>query len=779
MRNRQLSAILRNQRRVLISLWIITCPLWLRSQPKPQHDLLFEKILVRWDEGIPLGNGMLGALIWQKDSVLRISLDRADLWDLRTIAEFGLPQFRFSWVYQQWKNNSYDTVQKLFDVPYEREPGPTKLPTGALEIPLNGMGPVEYIRLNLKDATCEIRWNSGASLTVFVDANREIGWFRMEDPGSSFRVELIPPAYHVGDDSAFANSSTGQELSRLGYPPADHIINEPGHLSFSQQCYGDLQYKVTVTWKQTGPHMAEGCWQVTRSADTTDNHPAEPQPTFATALREHIEWWSGYWNQSSVSIPDTLLERQYYREMYKFGSASRKGAPPITLQAVWTADNGRLPPWKGDFHHDLNTELSYWPGYASNHLEETAVFTDWILKNRQAARKYTETFFQCKGINFPGVSTLTGQPMGGWIQYALSPTVSAWLSHHFYLQWKYSLDTNFLITSAYPFIRETALFLDAMLSEKDGRFRKLPLSSSPEFFDNSRNAWFRDMTNYDIALTRWLFQTAAGLAAWCAEAGIQDPANIDYRGEALKWKRLTRHLPPLTVSGQEGLTVAPGLLYHDSHRHFSHLMSIHPLGLYDWQEGKHGRLIIEKSIKTLEKAGTGNWTGYSFAWFACMKARACDGDGAAEALKTFASCFCSPNSFHLNGDQSGTGKSTMTYSPFTLEGNFAFAAALQEMLLQSQNGTISIFPAIPAKWESASFRNLRAEGAFLVSAVRRCGRTQSVSIHAEKGGLLRVMNPFGSTRISVAGAKGVRFVEKGILSVLTSAGQTITFSEKP
>jgi len=54
------------------------------------------------------------------------------------------------------------------------------------------------------------------------------------------------------------------------------------------------------------------------------------------------------------------------------GAASRPDAPPIPLQGVWTRDDGDLAPWKGDFHHDLNTQMTYlayhtarWPGPAT------------------------------------------------------------------------------------------------------------------------------------------------------------------------------------------------------------------------------------------------------------------------------------------------------------------------------------------------------------------------------------------------------------------------------
>jgi hypothetical protein len=96
----------------------------------------------------------------------------------------------------------------------------------------------------------------------------------------------------------------------------------------------------------------------------------------------------------------------------------------------------------------------------------------------------------------------------------------------------------------------------------------------------------------------------------------------------------------------------------------------------------------------------------------------------------------------VNGDQTKSGYSNFTYRPFTLEGNFAFAAGLQEMLLQSYAGQIELFPAVPASWKDLSFRSLRAEGAFLVSAKREGGQVAEVTITAEKRGTARLKRPF-------------------------------------
>jgi len=171
-------------------------------------------------------------------------------------------------------------------------------------------------------------------------------------------------------------------------------------------------------------------------------------------------------------------------------------------------------------------------------------------------------------------------------------------------------------------------------------------------------------------------------------------------------------------------------------------MAIHPLGLVDWSGGEASRRTIRAALAELDRLGPDGWCGYSYSWLGSMAARAMDGDKAAAALRTFAECFCLPNSFHANGDQTKSGKSKMTYRPFTLEGNFAFAAAVQEMLLQSQSGVVRVFPAVPAAWKDVSFNSLRTYGAFLVSAKKKGGKVVEIRVTSEKGGRLRLENSF-------------------------------------
>ena len=73
---------------------------------------------------------------------------------------------------------------------------------------------------------------------------------------------------------------------------------------------------------------------------------------------------------------------------------------------------------------------------------------------------------------------LNGNQIGGWHQYTHSATTAAWLAHHFYLHWRYSMDREFLRDRAYPYLREAAIFLEAV-TEMDGEGKRtLPLSSS-------------------------------------------------------------------------------------------------------------------------------------------------------------------------------------------------------------------------------------------------------------------------------------------------------------
>lgn len=717
-----------------------------------EHGLRFTTPATVWDEALPLGNGMLGALVWGDGRPLRISLDRADLWDLRPVPEFQLQEYTFEQVRHWHEQGRHADAKRLLEKPYDR-PAPTRLPAGRIEITMPDKPRFERTDLDVAAAAAGVDFAGGRRFEVFVHAVVPIGMAKWNGP-QGFEVRLIAPPFGKRPDDVVRRDQSRGSLSELGYPAPVETAGE-GWCAYTQEGWGGFRFAVYTAWRQAAPGQWQLAWSIASSREGADPLLiARERVTRALAAgyqqmsASHRRWWDAYWAKSSVRLPNPVLERQWYLEQYKFGAASRRGAPPITLQAVWTADNGQIPPWKGDYHHDLNTELSYWPCYSGNHLEEGLAFLDWLWQTRVTGIAWTRRYFQLPGLNVPMTADLEGNQIGGWRQYTHSATTAAWLAHHFYLHWKYTRDREFLRGRAYPYLRAAAEFLEAYTAVKDaGGKRTHPLSSSPEIYGNRPEAWFSTPTNYDLALERWLMSAAAELAE---ELGLAS--------DARRWKQVLAELPDLALGEDGRLLVARDHPLPESHRHFSHLMAIHPLGLIGWMDGPGARKTISASLAELERLGTSQWTGYSFAWLGSFAARARDGKKAEKALEIFAVAFTLRNSFHVNGDQSGKGYSKFRYRPFTLEGNFAAAAAIQEMLLQSQRGRIVVFPAVPEDWKDVAFTSLRAEGAFLVSAEQKNGSAVRVEILAERAGTCRLISPFTGRELSFEMKKGGRRV---------------------
>ena len=88
--------------------------------------------------------------------------------------------------------------------------------------------------------------------------------------------------------------------------------------------------------------------------------------------------------------------------------------------------------------------------------------------------------------------------------------------------------------------------------------------------------------------------------------------------------------------------------------------------------------------------------------------------------------------------QGGGGIETLAAVPLTIN----------EMLLQSYEGVLRIFP----NWvqnKDASFHNLRAYGAFLVSSSLKNGRVEAVELTSEKGKTCTMENPWPTEDVTL------------------------------
>ena len=455
----------------------------------------------------------------------------------------------------------------------------------------------------------------------------------------------------------------------------------------------------------------------------------------------HVAWWKAFWARSAVSIPaaDAAIARQYYLVQYFYGAASRRGAPPMPLQGVWTADAGGLPPWKGDYHNDLNTQMTYMAYQEAGRFDEGLAYLDFLWERRPVFEKFAKEFYDAPGLACPGVMSLAGQPLAGWVQYSLSPTMSAWSAHLFYLHWRYILDDAFLRQRAYPWCAGVGRCMRALLKPGADGLLRLPLSSSPEIFNNSHRAWLEPNSNYDLMCLKMLFLSLQEMADACGKAD-----------EARQWADAAAALGGFHVAPSGALLLDAHTPLTESHRHLSNLMALYPFNLLTMDGGPTERRTIDASLTAWDKLGTRAWCGYSFSWMSCLRARTGDGESAWRLLDIYTRAFVLRNGFHANGDQTRSGYSNFTYRPFTLEGNFLAAQAVQEMLLQSWSPTpgrrdtevIRVFPAVPRRWSAASFRDLRAEGGFRVSARRENAATTWLQVAATRDGLLRIADNF-------------------------------------
>ena len=707
------------------------------AKPDASHDLCFDEQSERWDEGIPLGNGPSGAMISGKGATLRLSLDRLDLWDTRVAPETLREDFRYEELIALVRAQDQQAILERFDKFYVKRPYPTKLLAGRMDLDFGGPADRFQSRLSLESATAQIDLRFGNTdlvLRTFLHATDGYGYLSIKGDAPMPAMRLLPPGFlqHAETREAF------------GYPAAE--IEEDGDVSWlHQRTCQELEWAIVVA-RAEREHGVDAAWTVATQSDGPDWLETAKDTVrhavglgFDKASIRHRQWWRRYWSESEIDLPDKAAERDWYLANYFFACSSRSGCPLFPLQGVWTEDEGEPPPWHGDYHHDLNTQMSYWHAMKANHVDEGKVLADFLWDLRGAARAFAARFFDAPGICLPSVMDIKGQPLGGWPQYCTNLINQAWLCQTFDHVWRYTGDDEFLRNRAYPYLCQSAECLLRWLSPGDGGKLTLPLSSSPEIHGDAFEAWLTPNSNNDLALLIYLFRTLAEMADRLEN------------GQSDRWRRTLACLPELAVNDDDVLMLSPDESLAESHRHHSHAMAIYPLELLDCRASDRERSIIHETVRNLEFLGTGLWVGFSFPWIAILYAKQGNGEGAAYQLKLFRENFCSRNGLNLNGDFKRRGVSGHHYRPFTLETNFAAACALQEMLLETAGGVLRAFPAVPDDWKqsSVSFHNLRGEGGVLVDAQMERGRLTQMSLRATRPGTFIVVNTFDRETLAV------------------------------
>jgi len=679
-----------------------------------EHSLTLPAPIRRWDCALPLGNGLTGGLLWGEGNELRLSLDRGDLWDERGNEDVHSPDRNFQTLKATANKGGRSTWRRLFMNVYQNSPW-TKLPGGRLVVKLPAGKQTETFQLDFQKATGTAKFADGTQADVFFSATDPIVLMRLPK-GSSF--ELIRP----------------DAVDSLGYP--DPVFSKAeNEVAYFQKTAEKLAYAVAVQWRDRGDHVLA---VVAMTSNNEAKNPLElARDRIANGLKQgwdapyakHLAWWKDFYNTSSVTIPSPRIQHHYNLMKYLYGSGSRSHAPPMPLQGVWTADGG-LPPWKGDYHNDLNTQMTYVAWQAAGLVDSGMSYINYYWDRLPQFRKYGKEFFGVDGPMVPGVMSLRGQAMGGWPQYGYMLTAGLWNGHAFYMHWKMTGDDEFMARRAYPWLAEITDALLSLAEEKDSQL-KLPLSCSPEWNSEKFTAYIKPNSNFDQALL-----------IWATEALEEMAAALGKQQDAEKWAAVRAKLGPLLFDEKTGaLLVSEGVPLSHSHRHHSHTLAIHPLGILSMHQSDEARKAVRASVRQLIDLKPSHWTGYSHTWAAALAARAGFPDDAERCLLEFDRAYVTRNGFHVNSNQTNE-RARRQWRNFTLEGNFMLMDAVQEMCMQSHGGLLQIFPAIPASWQEAAFKDLRAEGAFKVSAKREGGATTEVNVAATRDSVLKLKDPF-------------------------------------
>ncbi|MHA1108906.1 MAG: glycosyl hydrolase family 95 catalytic domain-containing protein, partial [Alphaproteobacteria bacterium] len=296
----------------------------------------------------------------------------------------------------------------------------------------------------------------------------------------------------------------------------------------------------------------------------------------------------------------------------------------------------------------------------------------------------------------------------------------------------------------------------------------VPLSDSPEYRRSCARESFCKDPNIDLALIRrgcdWIveMETALGLSDLSPDAA-----------------RIKERLAPYALTEEGALCLWPGKALDESHRHPSHLMAIHPAMDWTIEDDAETRRRIEASVNQYMELGKYGWWGFTYAQMVGFAAVLGRGEWAYDCLRQFADHWVMQNGLHVNSDWretnasyfGSTQKRKRETAPFTYEANCGVCAGINDMLLQGWRDVVRVFPAVPAHWREVAFRDLVAEGAWKVSAVRHLGRTVWVKITATVAGALRLRDPFEGEAVIMPEARMV--LNNGFYEALLAAGQSV------
>jgi hypothetical protein len=406
------------------------------------------------------------------------------------------------------------------------------------------------------------------------------------------------------------------------------------------------------------------------------------QPTDLVA--SHRAGWHAFYRRSFASFPDQRLQSFYWIQLYKLNSATRGNAPIMATTGPWVTTTSWPAVW-----WDANVQVEYWLLQTANHQELDSVSTTFASPANQqnlidqvpaayradSAGLWRETdMFLASGAVLPVPGTTPRPPWETTAGMEVGDLV--WGLHNVWLTWRHTLDDGLLRGTLFPLLRRAVnYYLHFLSTGSDGRLH-IPATYQPE------TSYVADGP-YDSTMLRWGCQTLLDLAA---RLGISDPL-------APRWRDVIARLAGSART----------------------LHGVYPLLLLNWEQPASRPFIT--GLFSGWRTQAARWNGFFHAWHASVAAQALHGDDALGILDHLLDTLVKPSTMYAES----------AIAP-VIESPLAGANTVNDLLLQSWGGVIRVFPALPAAWRDVTVHDLRAHGAFLVSARRTAGVTRFVRV---------------------------------------------------
>ncbi|WP_328685465.1 glycosyl hydrolase family 95 catalytic domain-containing protein [Streptomyces sp. NBC_00343] len=462
----------------------------------------------------------------------------------------------------------------------------------------------------------------------------------------------------------------------------------------------------------------------------------------STADQRALDTWERIQARARDGEPDPELEAAYLQFGRYLMIAGSRGSLPMGLQGNWL--DGNDPDWMGDYHTDINIQMNYWMADRAGLAQCFDAFTDycvaqlpdWTDVTRRLFNDSRNRYRNSSGKNAGWTVAISTNPYGGggWWWH---PAGNAWLSNTLWEHYEFT-GSRAHLAKIYPLLKGAVEFWEARLLTTT-----LPGSSKEVLIADSD--WSPEQGPLDAKGITYAQELVWALFGNYCVAAAELKKDTGYAG-TIAGLRKKLYLP--VVSPKTGWLeewMSPDNLGETTHRHLSPLIGLFP-GDRIRPDGSTPKDIVDGATALLTARGMDSF-GWANAWRSLCWSRLKNAEKAYQLVvnnlrpSTNGSNGTASNLFDIYQVEVGRGI-------FQIEANFGTPAAIIEMLLYSRPGHLELLPALPDAWAaSGSVTGVGARGGFVVDLHWRNGKPTEVKIRSINGRTTTVA--FGDTTRTV------------------------------